>query len=79
MDTKPSITYIKNGKEKTININIANKNIVLNSLFDIKKYNNIIYYKLKIDIEKIAFKNFTFTENDLRLYCNSGITQSAHL
>lgn len=35
MNDRPSITYIKNGKEKTININFINKNIVLNKLFDI--------------------------------------------
>ena len=87
MDTKPSITYIKNGKEKTIKINIANKNIVLNRLFDKKVHMHrffrfvLIYeYKFKKDIDKIIFKNFTFKEDKLLLFNqNNNLNQIIHL
>ena len=41
MNKKQTITYIKDDVEKTIIINFANKNIIINSLFDIQKYDNI--------------------------------------
>ena len=62
---QPTITYIKNGIEKTIIINRFNQKKVLEQIYE-KKYNLVGYYfidyKIKDDIEFIHFKNFYFHE-----------------
>ena len=59
MKEKPTITYIKNGQEKTININFWNKSKILNEIF--KNYNQYIFInkelEIKEDIEYVHFKN----------------------
>ena len=79
MRKQPTITYIKNGKEKTININFINKNIILNKLFDVQIDKGRFYkglfsysYTLKKEIDTIIFKNFTFV-NEYKLFLSSSI------
>lgn len=62
---KPTITYIKNGVEKTIIINRFNQKKILEEIYE-RKYNLVGYYwidyKIKNDIELIHFKNYSFHE-----------------
>lgn len=66
MIQQPTITYIKNGVEKTVTINMFNKKRILKEIYEAShiygRWDDWIHYKIKADIDFIHFKNFPFQQ-----------------
>ena len=54
---KPTITYIKNGQEKTVEINLLNSNKIKKEIFNLNEWGDLVLEK---DIEYIHFQNIDF-------------------
>lgn len=63
MKIQQTITYIKNGKEKTVKVNKVNKNYILTRIFKIYTTKEIV---IDTNISLIHFKNIVFSANKIK-------------